>query len=88
MGDLLVRNIDPDTKKRLSESALANGRSLSDEAALRLKDSLAHGSGKTLPTGQRLRALIGGFTLTDEERSDIASSRHEKDREPPSFGAI
>lgn len=85
MGDLLIRNIDPNTKKKLSDSAHNHGRSLSDEAATRLAQSLANDRAPKQQAGQRLRAIINGFSLTDEERAQIASSRHEPDRAPPSF---
>lgn len=85
MGDLLIRNIDAALKKQLDDSAHVNGRSLSEEAISRLKQSLvSDGSPKQL-AGQRLRAIIDGFVLTAEERRAIAASRHEPDRAPPSF---
>ena len=85
MGDLLIRGIDPDLKKKLSDSAHNNGRSLSDEAAARLKQSLSGDAAPKQPAGQRLRSIINGFTLTDAERGAIAESRHEPDRSPYSF---
>jgi plasmid stability protein len=87
MGDLLIRDVDPDLKRQLSTSAHRNGRSLSAEAAIRLKQSLADNAKPKQPAGQRLRAIIDGFALTDEERETIAESRHEPDRSPPSFGS-
>lgn len=87
MGDLLIRGLDPETKNKLLESARKSGRSMSDEAALRLKHSLVAAVVPRQPTGQRLRAIVDGFALTDTERAAIASSRHESDREPPSFDA-
>lgn len=87
MGDLLIRGLDPETKNKLLESARQSGRSLSDEAALRLKQSLVTDIIPKRPTGQRLRAIIDGFTLTDSERAEIAVSRREPDRAPPSFDA-
>jgi plasmid stability protein len=87
MGDLLIRNLDPDTKSKLQESARKSGRSLSDEAAIRLKDSLVTGAVPRQPIGQRLRDIIDGFELTNEERAAIAASRREPDREPPAFGS-
>jgi plasmid stability protein len=85
MGDLLIRGIDPNVKKKLSDSAHDNGRSLSDEAAIRLQQSLARDSAPKQPAGQRLRSIINSFVLTDSERARIAESRHEADRAPPSF---
>jgi plasmid stability protein len=40
MGDLLIRNMPEGLKTGLSNSALKNGRSLSDEAKYRLRKSL------------------------------------------------
>ena len=85
MGDLLIRGLDPETKDKLLESARKSGRSLSDEAALRLKRSLVADAIPGRPAGQRLRAIVEGFALTESERAEIAASRHEPDREPPSF---
>lgn len=88
MGDLLIRNLDSETKNKLLESARRSGRSLSDEAAFRLKESLAPGAVPRRPIGQRLRDIIDGFELTSAERAAIATSRHEPDREPPAFGSL
>lgn len=87
MGDLLIRNLDPGIKEKLQESARRSGRSLSDEAALRLRHSLVEDIAPKMPTGQRLRAIIDGFELTVEERAGIQASRSEPDRSPPSFGS-
>ena len=87
MGDLLIRNLDPDIKDKLQESARRSGRSLSDEAAIRLKESLVTGAVPRQPIGQRLRDIIDGFELTSDEHAAIAASRHEPDRKPPAFGS-
>jgi len=86
MGDLLIRNLDPAIKEKLQESARISGRSLSDEAALRLRHSLVEDIAPKPPIGRRLRAIIDGFELTAEERAGIEASRREPDRSPPSFG--
>jgi len=85
MGDLLIRNIDSALKEQLNDSAHVNGRSLSDEAIARLKQSIAGDGVPKQLAGQRLRAIVDGFVPTDEEREAIAASRHEVDRAPPSF---
>jgi plasmid stability protein len=41
MPDLLLRNVDPELKRRIAEQARANGRSLSDEAQALLASALA-----------------------------------------------
>jgi len=87
VGDLLIRNLDPTVKEGLLESARKSGRSLSDEAALRLKHSLAETTSPKQPAGQRLRAIVDGFELSAEERSAIEASRRETDRAPPSLGS-
>jgi antitoxin FitA len=87
MGDLLIRNLDRETKSKLLASAQSSGRSLSDEAALRLRQSLATEPGAKKSVGQRLRHIIDGFALTESEHAALAASRHEPDREPPSFGS-
>jgi plasmid stability protein len=84
---LLIRNVDHEIKKKLSDSAHSNGRSLSEEAAIRLRRSLADEGMPRQPAGQRLRALVDGFKLTDEEQEAIATSRREADRSPPAFDA-
>jgi plasmid stability protein len=88
MGDLLIRNIDPEVKKRLGDSAHSHGRTVSEEAEDRLRRSFLSEKSEPVPAGQRLRALIEGFALTDQERADIAESRKERDRAPPSFEAM
>lgn len=85
MGDFVIRDFDPDLKKQLSDSAHSNGRSLSAEATIRLKQSLTDNVKPKQPAGQRLRAIIDGFSLTDDERAAITRSRREPDRPPPSF---
>jgi len=61
---------------------------LIDEAALRLKESLVASAMPKRQAGQRLRDIIDGFSLTENERAQIAASRREPDRAPPSFGAL
>jgi antitoxin FitA len=85
MGDMLIRGIDPELKRRLEESARRNGRSLSQEAIALIQRSIAVESATTQKAGDRLRSLIGNVQFTDDEITSIASSRQEPDRAPPDF---
>jgi antitoxin FitA len=86
MGDMLIRGIDPELKRYLEASAKKNGRSLSEEAVAMLRRAAAVEQAVTERPGDRLRALVGEAYFTDEELEAIAASRHEPDRDPPSFG--
>ena len=66
MGDLLIRNLDPAIKERLLESARKSGRSLSDEAALRLKHSLVE---PTLPRAPRAPAVVIFVAVSNPNQS-------------------
>lgn len=84
MGDLLIRDVPDAMKRQLQESAQRNGRSLSEEAIEIIRQQIAvKRSG--VSAGQRLRSLMSGERLSDEEVEAIAASRHELDREPPRF---
>jgi plasmid stability protein len=64
MSDLLIRDIDPELKRRLDESAQKHGHSLSDEAKDLLQQALAAQSG-----GRKLGTLMRQL-LPPESRSD------------------
>jgi len=84
MGDLLIRDVPDAMKRQLQESAQRNGRSLSEEAIEIIRQQIAvNRSG--VSAGQRLRSLMSGERLSDDEVEAIAASRHELDREPPRF---
>lgn len=84
MGDLLIRDIPEAMKRQLQESAQRNGRSLSEEAIEIMRRQIAV-ERSSASAGERLRALIGGERLSDDELDAIAASRREPDREPPRF---
>jgi hypothetical protein len=86
MGDLLIRGMEPELKKRLRDSAQRNNRSLSEEAVALMQRALSFPRPESSRPGDRLRALAGGARFTDEELAAIEASRHESDREPPDFG--
>jgi antitoxin FitA len=88
MGDLLIRNLDNALKNRLRDEARQNGRSLSEEASVRLRQSLSsEGKDEEKSAGEILRAIVENSDAywTEEELAVIEASRHEPDREPPRF---
>ena len=81
MGDMLIRGIDADMRRRLEVSAQRNGRSLSEEAIALMREAMA-----TLPppkAGDHLRSLVSGGYFTREEVDLIEAARKESDRTPP-----
>lgn len=85
MGDMLIRGIDPELKRRIEESARRNGRSLSEEAIAAMQKSYALQDARTDKAGNRLVALAGGAVFTQEELAALEASRHEADRAPPNL---
>ncbi len=83
MGDMLIRGIDPELKRRIEESARRNGRSLSEEAIAAMQKSFALQDARTDKAGNRLRELVSGAFFTPEELAAVEASRHEADRAPP-----
>jgi plasmid stability protein len=80
MTDLLVRNIDPHLRRQLRERARSNGRSLSEEARLLLKQALA-----MPPDRRKMGAAL--FQLIPEEYrgDDLVFEVHGPASEPPDF---
>jgi plasmid stability protein len=85
MGDLLLRGVDDALKTRLHESAVRNGRSLSDEAIEQLRKALVMEREATEMAGKRLRAVLGSEKFEDAEIDAIAAFRRQPDRPPPRF---
>ncbi|CAN7214882.1 FitA-like ribbon-helix-helix domain-containing protein [Mesorhizobium sp. LjRoot246] len=85
MGDMLIRGINPELKRRLEESARLNRRSLSEEAVVLIQKGFATQRAGLEKTGDRLCSLIGDNSFTDDEIQEIARSRSEADRGPPDF---
>ena len=83
MGDMLIRGIDAELKRRIEESARRNGRSLSEEAIAAMQKSYALQDTRKGKAGNRLRELAGGAFFTSEELAAVGASRHEADRAPP-----
>jgi antitoxin FitA len=64
MSDLLIRDIDPELKRRLEESARKHEQSLSDEAKALLQQALA------IQAGERKLGTLIRQSLPPESRSD------------------
>jgi plasmid stability protein len=64
MTDLLIRDIDPELKRRLEESAQKHSQSLSEEAKTLIVKALATEAG-----GRKLGTLLSQL-LAPEDRSD------------------
>lgn len=58
MGQILVRNIDDDLKKRLKNRASRNGVSMEEEARLILREALGPVAGEQFGLGSRIAALF------------------------------
>ncbi len=85
MGDMLIRGIDSELKRRLEDSARRNGRSLSEEAVAAIRKAFATHDTSTQKAGDRLYALVGNVYFTDDELGAIEASRSEEDRAPPNL---
>jgi plasmid stability protein len=79
MPDLLIRNLDPELKRRLEEQARRDGRSLSEAAKLLLN----RGLGESRPGRPIGTALVELFRAAGPIELDIA--RRELPRIPPDF---
>lgn len=86
MGDMLIRGIDAELKRRLEEKARAHKHSLSQEAIRLMSQALAAEDHGGRSFGDRLRAEMHGDFFTEEELAAIHASRKEPDREPPKLG--
>lgn len=85
MGDMLIRGINPELKRRLEESARLNRRSLSEEAVILIQKGFATQRASTEKAGDRLYSLVGDDSFTEDEIQEITKSRSEADRGPPDF---
>lgn len=85
MGDLLIRGIGPDLKRRLRDNAVRNKRSLSQEAIMLIQRALSTGSAGSGKPGDRLRSIAQGAQFTVDELEAIEASRREPDRDLPEF---
>jgi len=65
MGDLLIRNIPEAIRNRLAKKAAEGGRSLSDEAKLRLVQSLAQEDDGPKKYANAYEAIRSAFVESD-----------------------
>jgi plasmid stability protein len=88
MPDLLIRNIDPDLKRRLEESAQSHRRSLSDEAKMLIRRGLVEPVQDNAEPGEKKKGLGTRMMelLPPEYRSDdYVFEFPEPVRKPPDF---
>lgn len=83
MGDMLLRGIDTELKRRLEDRAHRNGRSLSEEAIALLRKAIATQEAGPGRAGDRLRAAVGSAHFSPEELTAIEELRRSPDRSPP-----
>lgn len=79
MSDLLIRNMNPDLKRRLEARARRDGRSLSEEAKLLLN----RGLGESRPGRPVGTALVELFKPAGPV--ELEAARREAPRLPPDF---
>lgn len=82
MGDLLIRNIPESVKESLADKARQGGRSLSDEATLRLAQSLAEEKEAPADTRNAYEMLRSIFQehnalMSDEDHEDFMQAVEE-----------
>ncbi len=68
MASITIRNLEPDTKRRLKIRAAMNGRSMEQEAREILKSTLAQTAKKKANLAERIRAIFGPLGGVDLER--------------------
>jgi plasmid stability protein len=80
MSDLLIRNIKPQLKRRLSERARKHGQSLSDEAQEVMERGLS-----VAPAPEKLGTFL--FSLTEDRHrgNDLIFERNDVASPPPDF---
>ncbi len=94
MGDMLIRNIPDAVKNGLAEKARQSGRSLSDEANLRLARSLAEDEQQPRKFENAYEMIRSAFVeadalMTEEEHAEfmrgIEEGRRDMGRPVPDF---
>jgi plasmid stability protein len=80
MTDLLIRDIDPQLKRQLEQSAEKHRRSLSDEAKLLLQEALTAESG-----GGKLGTLMRQLLPPEYRSDDYVFEIRGEAGEPPDF---
>jgi plasmid stability protein len=91
MGNLLIRDLAPALKAKISSAANSNGRSMSEEVKARLQEDYADTDvperGKTKSAFDEIRAVFSGTLMSDEEHEEfmrvIEESRRDFGRPPP-----
>jgi plasmid stability protein len=78
MVDILVRNVDDDTARRLKEKAKAKGASLSDTAREALAAAVKADKAALWAEADRIRAKIG--KVSGDSTKDIREWRDNKER--------
>ena len=74
MASITIRNLEPDTKRRLKIRAAMNGRSMEQEAREILKSTLAQTAKKKANLAERIREIfgpLGGVELEHLPREPI-----------------
>jgi plasmid stability protein len=80
MSDLLIRDIDPQLKRRLEQSAEKHKQSLSDEAKALLQKALA-----AEPGGRKLGTLLRQLLPPEYRSDDYVFEIRGEARRPPDF---
>lgn len=78
MVDILVRNVDEETARRLKEKAKAKGASVSDTAREALKAAVKPSKEEAWAEIDRIRAKIG--KVSGDSTKDIREWRDNKER--------
>jgi plasmid stability protein len=80
MADLLIRDIDPELKRRVEERALAHRRNLSDEVKALIR------TGLTVPEeDMKLGTWISSLVRPEDRGDDLIFEHPAKMRPPPDF---
>jgi hypothetical protein len=78
MVDILVRNVDDETARRLKEKAAAAGKSVNDLAREALHNAARPGKDDIWAEADRIRARIG--KLSGDSTADIREWRDNNER--------
>lgn len=78
MVDILVRNVDEETARRLKEKAKAKGASVSETAREALKAAVKPDKAALWAEADRIRAKIG--KVSGDSTADIRGWRDNKER--------
>ena len=65
MAEILIRNLDPKTLKRLKDRAKRNGRSLQGEAKLIIENAAGFSPAEARTISQRWQRTLSGRRFTD-----------------------